>query len=34
MFDESVIQHILDYNNQNGDNNDINLYEHDVIRDD
>ena len=34
MFGESVIQHILDYNNQNDDNNDINLYEHDVIRDD
>ena len=34
MFDERVIQHILDNNNQDGDNNDIDVYEDDVLRDD
>ena len=34
MFDERVIQHILDNNNQDGDNNDIDVYEDDVLQDD
>ena len=33
MLDQRVIQHILGNNNQNGDNNEINLYGHDVLRD-
>ena len=34
MFDERVIQHILDNNNQDGDNNDIDVYEDNVLQDD